>query len=118
MAKVKDYHLVVLSQTLHPTSNKVTSENKVQETVTGAKAAATRATSLIRGAKREGIDNRLVQVYDADTRKPVMLCQGPAIMGRYRGDRERRAARRSFAQCHISQKAFKTAIKAKPKRRK
>jgi len=112
MAKSKDYALVIESVQRFP--GKTTHLPRVIEQVTGAKEAAKRAISLVRAAPLENIDSRTVDVIDAATKRSVMVCQGPALTS----FRSKRRARRSFAQCQILQKSFKTAIKAKPKRRR
>lgn len=115
MSKDKDYILVIASSVRSGPGTPLKSLPKVQEVVGGARSAALRAVKLARSALTDGVDSRFVQVYDAATRKPVMICHGPAITGR---SAARRSASRSFAQCQIEQVAFKKAIKAKPKRKR
>lgn len=106
----RQYAVVELTTLRLP--GKATRLPATQRFVTGARAAAQEAAKLARTAPTN--TTRYVSVIDPGSRRDMMICHGPAILGM----RSKRSAKRSFAQCQIIFEPFKKAVRSKPKKRR
>lgn len=106
----KKYGYAIVSETTTRLPGRNVPEPRHVEQVDDARVAARRATELARTAPSNS--TRFVTVYDAGSRRQLMVCFGPTIQGQ----RSKRSAQRSFAMCQITFEPFKKAIKFKPKR--